>query len=138
MQVNQNITPFFGGKSTGRTCTICSQRFNQKSLGMKYLILMAARQDDKGNGEKMKLEITDFRLKISEFRDWGIEEFNSAAIGQLSLIPKLLLLYILYLPKSSGERFSRISVHFLASSSLTSTLGVESSLPDFSITFSST
>jgi len=35
MQVKQNITPFFGGKSTGRTCTICSDRFNQKSLKVR-------------------------------------------------------------------------------------------------------
>jgi hypothetical protein len=35
MQVNQNITPFLGGKSTGRTCTICSDRFNQKSLRVR-------------------------------------------------------------------------------------------------------
>ena len=48
MQINQNASPFFTEKSTGRTCTICSERFCQKNLRMKYLILMARRQDDKG------------------------------------------------------------------------------------------
>jgi len=75
MQIDQNITPFFSlafacscrfskshrfskcEKLTGRICMICSERFNQKSLGMKYLILMAARHDDKGIEEKMELEI---------------------------------------------------------------------------------
>jgi hypothetical protein len=60
-----------GGKSTGRTCTICSERFNQKSLGMKYLILMAARRDDKG------FEIADCRLWIVDF---GIQEFRDLGI----------------------------------------------------------
>jgi hypothetical protein len=32
----------------------------------KYLILMAARQNDKGNGRKMKLKIADFRLQIGD------------------------------------------------------------------------
>jgi len=30
----------------------------------KYLILMAARQNDKGNGRKLKLKIADFRLQM--------------------------------------------------------------------------
>jgi hypothetical protein len=32
----------------------------------KYLILMAARQNDKGNGRKRKLKIADFRLQIGD------------------------------------------------------------------------
>jgi hypothetical protein len=36
----------------------------------KYLILMAARQNDKGNGRKMKLKIADFRLQIGDCGLW--------------------------------------------------------------------
>ena len=74
MQVNQNITPFFGGKSTGRTCTICSDRFNQKSLGMKYLILMAARQDDKGIGGFL---IWDCRFSIGHMPSASLGQYAS-------------------------------------------------------------
>jgi hypothetical protein len=42
----------------------------------------------RGLGEKMKLEIADCR--IEEFRDLGIERFDSAEIVQLALIPKSL------------------------------------------------
>ncbi len=72
MQVNQNITPFLGGKSTGRTCTICSERFNQKSLGMKYLILMAAR---------MTRGLRDFGFGIADC-GCGIDKSRQGAAGR--------------------------------------------------------
>jgi hypothetical protein len=69
----------------------------------KYLILMAARQNDKGIKGFLildcGLQIADFGLRIADcglriadcrFRNSGIEEFNSAAIVHLSLIPQSL------------------------------------------------